>query len=101
MSFCLTDMGLAYRKAKVDLYYSSHPCLTAIADYEEKLQQNLTGLLIKITATDENWVTTPKFLGTWSLTTKSVSADERDKHHEDNGHGLIFSSPTEEWDLIL
>ncbi|WP_348727770.1 RNA-directed DNA polymerase [Rheinheimera texasensis] len=100
LSFCLTDMGLAYRKAKVDLYYSSHPCLTAIADYEEKLQQNLSELLIKITATDESWVTTPKFLGTWTLTTKSVSADAWDKHLEDNGHGLIFSSPAEEWDYL-
>ena len=30
MSFSLEDLGLAYRKAKVDLYYSSHASLEAI-----------------------------------------------------------------------
>ena len=29
----LEDIGLAYRKAKVDLYYSTNAPLLAIADY--------------------------------------------------------------------
>ena len=33
----LQTLGLAYRKAKVDLYYSSHASLDAIADYEASL----------------------------------------------------------------
>ena len=37
----LKDLGLAYRKAKVDLYYSSHASLEEIADYEENLHENL------------------------------------------------------------
>lgn len=36
----LQDLGLAYRKAKVDLYYSSHASIEAIADYEEKLLES-------------------------------------------------------------
>ena len=32
----LADLGMAYRKAKVDLYYSSHASLNALADYEYK-----------------------------------------------------------------
>lgn len=33
----LQDLGLAYRKAKVDLYYSSHASLDAIADWQRDL----------------------------------------------------------------
>ena len=43
----LHDLGLAYRKAKVDLYYSSHASLAAIADYEDKLHANLTALTLR------------------------------------------------------
>lgn len=32
----LQALGLAYRKAKVDLHYSSHASLDAIADYDAK-----------------------------------------------------------------
>jgi hypothetical protein len=39
------DLGLAYRKAKVNLYYSSHASFGAIAGYEDKLHANLTALL--------------------------------------------------------
>lgn len=56
----LQDLGLAFRKAKVDLYYSSHASLEAIADYEENLHANLSALLIKITSADESWVTQPE-----------------------------------------
>jgi hypothetical protein len=46
----LQDLGLAYRKAKVDLYYSSHASLDAIADYEASLHTNLSALLVKLQA---------------------------------------------------
>ncbi|WP_261255302.1 RNA-directed DNA polymerase [Alishewanella sp. BS5-314] len=100
MSILFTDMGLAYRKAKVDLYYSSHPCLTSIAEYEENLEKNLLGLLFKIVGADESWIASPDFLGSWTLTAKSVNTEEWDKYCEDNGHGLIFSSPADEWDYL-
>jgi hypothetical protein len=51
----LHDLGLAYHKAKVNLYYSSHASLGAIADYEDKLHANLTALLemhVRIRACD-------------------------------------------------
>lgn len=44
MIISLEELGLAYRKAKVDLYYSSHVSLEAIASYEESLHTNLTVL---------------------------------------------------------
>ncbi|WP_456282206.1 RNA-directed DNA polymerase [Cupriavidus sp. JZ107] len=94
----LQDLGLAYRKAKVDLYYSSHASLDAIASYEENLHSNLYSLQQKINGEDESWVTLPDFIGTWTLATKSVEMDRWAKRKKDNGGGLIFSSPTEEWE---
>lgn len=93
----LHNLGLAYRKAKVDLYYSSHASLGAIADYEDKLQENLAALLIKIQGDDESWTTTPKFLGSWTLASKSVDMACWEQRRVQCGNGLIFSSPAEEW----
>ena len=93
----LHDLGLAYRKAKVDLYYSSHASLGAIADYEENLHANLSALLVKIEGDDESWVTQPELIGGWTLATKSVDMSCWEQYREQNGNGLIFSSPSEEW----
>lgn len=93
----LQDLGLAYRKAKVDLYYSSHASLDAIADYEEKLHANLSALLVKLQSNDESWVTQREFIGGWTLATKSVDMSCWEQYRELHGNGLIFSSPSEEW----
>lgn len=93
----LQDLGLAYRKAKTDLYYSSHPSLDAIADYEETLHANLSALLVKLQGADESWVTQPEFVGGWTLATKSVDMSRWELYREQHGNGLIFSSPAEEW----
>lgn len=93
----LQDLGLAYRKAKVDLYYSSHASLDAIADYEENLHTHLSALLVKLQGEDEAWVTQPEFIGGWTLATKSVDMSCWEQHREQHSNGLIFSSPAEEW----
>lgn len=93
----LHDLGLAYRKAKVDLYYSSHASLGAIADYEDELHANLTALLGKILGNDESWVTKPEFIGGWTLATKVVDMSCWNLYRETHGNGLIFSSPADEW----
>lgn len=94
----LQDLGLAYRKAKVDLYYSSHASLDLIADYEENLHANLSNLLARINGNDESWVTKRDFFGDWTLATKAVDMDDWKKHREKHGNGLFFSSPAEEWE---
>jgi hypothetical protein len=93
----LEMLGIAYRKAKVDLYYSSHASVEAIADYEENLQANLASLLARINGEDESWVTKPDFIGSWTLATKSIDMDRWKKYRKEHGNGLIFSSPSEEW----
>lgn len=92
----LYDLGLAYRKAKVDLYYSSHASLDVIASYEENLYANLSVLLEKINGEDESWVRENSFIGTWTLASKSVDMNG----WKENGNSLIFSSPTDEWEHV-
>src|SRR5690606_33902682 len=96
----LEDLSLAYRKAKVDLYYTSHPDLGMIADYEQDLYGNLKSLLSRVNGADEEWVTSPNFLGAWTLAAKGLRCDGADKKKfPPTGNGsLIYSSPKDEWD---
>ena len=93
----LQQLGLAYRKAKVDLYYSSHASIDAIADYEENLLENLSSLLAKINGESEDWVKGADFLGTYTVAAKSVDIDAWKAHQKEHGNGLIFSSAADEW----
>lgn len=93
----LQDLGLAYRKAKVDLFYSSSVPLLALAAYEEDLLDNLTRLLDLINGEDESWVTTPAFIGTWTLAPKAIKMDDWEDYGKDHVNGLIFASPADEW----
>ncbi len=70
MTVELRDLGTAFRKAKVDLYYSTNPSLFAIADYEENLEENLERLLKKINGRSTTWVKDSDFLGTWTLVSR-------------------------------
>ncbi|EKT4487392.1 reverse transcriptase domain-containing protein [Shewanella algae] len=97
MNYTLQDLGLAYRKAKVDLYYSSHASLDMIADYEEALHDKLKALLAKLQGDDESWVTKSEFIGDWTLATKSVDMSRWLEYCDKHGNGLIFSSPADEW----
>lgn len=92
MSLSLHDLGLAYRKAKVDLYYSTNPSLFDIANYEDDLSKNLTRLKEQIEAMNEDWVKDPAFLGTWTLAPKEI---QMAKGKQDES--LIFASPEAEW----
>lgn len=96
--FTLQNLGIAYRKAKVDLYYSRDASRNTIADYEENLYENLSVLLKKLKGDDESWATQKKFTGTWTMATKSINMDGWKKYREKHDLGLIFSSPAEEWE---
>ena len=88
----IEDLGLAYRKAKVDLYYSTNPSLFQIADYEDNLQSNLNDLLELLNGVDDSWIESPDFLGDWILIPKSIHFD-----FENKTEGLICASPDDEW----
>lgn len=95
----LEDLILAWRKAKVDLYYSTNPPLFAIADYEDKLLDNLELLRQRINGEDQDWCTKSGFLGTWTLAPKSISFPKDKKTEEcvTQETTLIFASPGDEW----
>lgn len=87
----LLDLGMAYRKAKVDLFYATHSSLQGIADYEENLLINLEELRKKLNDEDESWVAETDFLGNWSLIPKGIATSNEE---QDN---LVLSSPQHQW----
>lgn len=96
MNFTLQQLGLAYRKAKVDIYYSTNPNLAAIADYEEQLLENLASLLARLSGEEENWVSDPNFLGGWAVATKEIKLPQLTPQNT----GVIYSSPDDEWEQV-
>ncbi|MEI7700855.1 MAG: Reverse transcriptase [Planctomycetia bacterium] len=94
----LEDLGLAYRKAKVDLYYSTLAPIGLMADYEQDLYENLSALRAKINGDDESWAILPAFIGSWTVATKSVDMQDLKRPRQEFCSGIIFSSPAEEWE---
>lgn len=95
MSFSIEDLGLAYRKAKVDLYYSSHSSPLAIADYESQLADKFLSLLAQLNGADEEWVKADIFLGDWFLAPKSI-----EQPNDKQTNGLVFASPIAKWQHV-
>lgn len=95
MPISIQDLTIAYRKAKVDLYYSSHPSIFKIAEYEKNISLNLNSLLRKIQQEDESWVVEAKFYGGWSLDPKAIQTTNP------VNDGLVYASPVDQWAAIL
>uniref|UniRef100_UPI003AF932D8 hypothetical protein n=1 Tax=Thiolapillus sp. TaxID=2017437 RepID=UPI003AF932D8 len=87
-------MGAHSIRGRADFYYSSLSSLLSIADYEEKLLDNLRSLQTRLESDDESWVREDDFLGDWTLVPKSIDPPENDP----SKGGLIFSSPAEAWE---
>ncbi len=72
------DVGIAYRKAKADIYYQrDHPNAFALCDYEERLESNLGALFDRLTSGNLGWMTTAECVGDWAVIPKSI-ADHRE-----------------------
>lgn len=95
MKYKIEDLALAYRKAKVDYYYSTHASVLTLAEYELKLEENLQNLLERINGSDTKWATEDEFIGGWTLAAKTINFPPATP--SDFGAGLIFSSPWEKW----
>lgn len=68
------ELGIAYRKAKADLYYErGHANLLALLKYEEALDNNLSRLYQRLNSDElEEWMTKDSFVGDWSVIAKSL-----------------------------
>lgn len=102
------ELVLAWRKAKIDLYYSTNPPLLQMADYEENLIENLENLADRVNGKNKKWITEPEFLGTWTLAPKAISFKKNDTSDadkaanlEENDTILIFADPKDEWQSQL
>jgi len=71
------DLGIAFRKAKVDFYYSINPSFFAIADYEGILEDYLQRLQSKINGRSTTWGKDPGFRGSWTLALKAIKSAEQ------------------------
>lgn len=73
-NFTIEDLAMAYRKAKVDIFYSSNARRIDLLAYESDLERNLHRLLDRLDSDDENWLTSHEFLGGAYLVPKSAAA---------------------------
>jgi predicted amidohydrolase len=70
----LPALVTAYRKAKVDLFYSSDPRRLELAAYETDLADRLAILMARIEGADEGWIADPSFLGDFTFAPKKLSS---------------------------
>ena len=89
----LEDLGTAYRKAKVDIFYSANSRLSDISRYEESLKANLVSLMNRINGNGADWVSVPEYIGEVSFLGKEI------KHHSSNPgpESLRMSDPWAMW----
>lgn len=94
MEITLEALALAYRKAKVDLYYSSQSRELDLLAYEQNLAANLTALQTALRAGDEDFFASEEFIGGYTFVPKTVSTSPRDSGA---GHMRAYADPWEEW----
>ncbi|MEB4615020.1 hypothetical protein [Leucobacter sp. M11] len=96
--FSYRDLAFAYRKAKVDVYYSDAVDLEKVAIYEERLEDNLNDLRKKLNGAKSEalaYVVKESFVGTAKLIPKALELNRKSSVF---GENPIFSSPQIEWD---
>ncbi len=89
-SISLEDLGMAYRKAKVDRYYIGNSSLLDVLEYEENIEQNLKLLQKRLSDGGSEILGDEEFLGSWTLIPKVINL-------ENNNDGLIHSDPQKAW----
>ena len=87
----LTDLGMAYRKAKVDAFYSAIPDRLSFMEYEKNLHKNLKQLHEALSIEEQSFD-----LGSWTL----VPHDINNKGSNEQ-NGFSFSDPQKKWDSYL
>jgi len=89
----IDDLYIAYRKAKVDMFYErDHATALAFAQYERHLVENLDKLYRRLTDLKANWMVDPDFVGTYSYILKSI--DRSESHLRTT---LILSNADDAW----
>lgn len=99
--FTLHDLVVAYRKAKVDLYYSNDGRYLDLASYEETLEDRLKRLMDRLNDShDFSWID-EAFVGGHRIVPKTVKAPETGKVSTGHEETHIYSSPGDQWNAIF
>ena len=105
----IEDLYLAYRKAKVDMYYErDHATAFAFVEFEENLDENLANLHAELNASQPGWHHNEQFVGTYGYVPKSLEPLEKDSSFEQSRStsttsdwspsGFVVSDPDNAWD---
>ena len=95
VDFSITDLYLAYRKAKAEAFYeNTHFHALAYADYENRLERNLAKLLKTLNDRSDNWPRDLRFVGSYGYLPKSLDPFDSEKD------AIFFRhlDPVQEWE---
>lgn len=93
----LTDIGMAYRKAKVDVFYATVPNRLDLLAYEQDLAKNLAHFYERLRDNRDSaleWVQSDAFIGDYLLAPKGIKGSRKT---DDFGIG-IYSDPNQQWE---
>jgi hypothetical protein len=91
----IEDLAIAYRRAKVDLWYRDEQRVTDLLDYEEHLAENLQSLRARLASADDAWVRTYDFVGSFTLMPKEARSAELTDATKSGQ--LLWSDPERQW----
>lgn len=95
----MVDLYIAYRKAKVDMYYErDHVTAIKFCNYEEHLDANLTSLLAVLNDPEPTWMHDLKFIGDYAYIPKSL--DPIDPNKKPDQISFIHSDPDAAWKAL-
>jgi hypothetical protein len=99
--FTMENLYLAYRKAKVDVFYErSQPMAIAFCDYENSLHENLSALIAQLKASKPRWPKDLNFIGGFGYIPKGLCLPNRVPDHPRKPH-FSFSDPEVSWNYLL
>lgn len=102
MEVTISDLLLAYRKAKVDMYYSGLPCRNKLVDFETQLEYEICRIQALLQTKDKDGL--KEFCTGYVLMPKKVSVKKR--HGDKDGstskgfdESVVFSDPLKEYSV--
>ena len=97
--FSITDLYVAYRKAKTEAFYDNmHPSAIAFTDYESNLKNNLANLYKKLSDIKSTWEYEADFMGGYLFVPKSI--DDGKWSNEDDIHFRSID-PVDDWSRMF
>lgn len=93
------DLYVAYRKAKVDMYYErDHVTAIAFCNYEEQLDEKLKSLHTVLSSPGPTWMHDLEFVGRYGYVPKSL--DPCDPNCKPDPASFIHSDPDAAWRVL-